>query len=209
MLNSTRKNEKRQETNLRKVFRNWWSTAPSVSSAFGQQRQRRIELARSEDETLKWTCIPQLKSFKIIGEDMATFSLNQTEILWVKPKIVGACFLDLSKTFRFEFHYSTMKNHFNCKLLYSDTDSFVYQIWSNEFYADLRRKTAPKDLLEFSSFYSDHEIHDRDNARVTLKFQDEIGGKQISEFVGLKPKLYSKTADGENTFKFFIRTRKD
>ena len=89
---------------------------------------RGIELARSEDETLKWTCTPQLKSFKIIGEDLATLSLNQTESLWVKPTIVGACFLDLSKKFRFEFHCNIMKNYFNCKLLYSDTDSFVYQI---------------------------------------------------------------------------------
>ena len=102
-----------------------------------------------------------------------------------------------------------MKKHFNCKLLYSDTDSFIYQIWSNEFYLNLRRKTALKDLLELSSFPGDHEIHDRGNARVTLKFQDDIGGKQISEFVGLKPKLYSKTAGGEYTFKFFIGTRKD
>ena len=30
-----------------------------------------------------------------------------------------------------------------------------------------------------------------------MKFKDEMGGKTISEFVGLKPKLYSiKLADG-------------
>ena len=185
-----------------------------VNSAFGKtckgKRNRiKVKLARSEDEALKWTCTPQLKSFKIIGEGLATISLNQTEILWDKPTIVGACILDLSKKFIFDFHYNTMKKHFNCKLLYSDTDSFVYEIRSNDFYAELRRKTALKDLFDFSNFPSDHELHDRSNARVTLKFKDEMGGKLISEFVGLKPKLYSiKLADGEYTFKFFFGNRK-
>ena len=36
-----------------------------------------------------------------------------------------------------------------------------------------------------------------------------MGGKLISEFVGLKPKLYSiKLADGEYTFKFFLGNKK-
>ena len=185
-----------------------------VNSAFGKtcegKRNRlKVKLARSEDEALKWTCTPQLKPFKIIGEDLATISLNQTEILWDKPTIVGACILDLSKKFMFDFHYNTIKKHFNCKLLYSDTDSFVYEIRSNDFYAEMRQKTALKDLFDFSNFPSDHELHDRSNARVTLKFKDEMGGKLISEFVGLKPKLYSiKLADGEYTFKFFFGNRK-
>ena len=111
-----------------------------VNSAFvrtyeGKRNRIRLKLARSEDETLRWNCTPQLKSFKTNGEDLATFSLNQTETLLVKPTIVSVCFLDLSKKFLFEFHYNTKKKHFNCKLLYSDTDTFVYEIRSNNFYA--------------------------------------------------------------------------
>ena len=103
------------------------------------------------NEAFKWTCTPQLKSFKIIGEDLAAISLNQIEIQWDKPPIVGACVLDLSKKFIFDFHYNTMKKHFNCKLFYSDTDSFVYEIRSNEFCAEVRQKTFLK--------ISDHELH--------------------------------------------------
>ena len=90
-----------------------------------------------------------------------------------------------------------MKKHFNCKLLYSDTDSFVYEIFSNDFFADLKRKTAVKDLFDFSNFPTNHDMYDQSNASVTLKFKHEMGGKTISEFVGLKPKLYFiKLADG-------------
>ena len=85
-----------------------------VNSAFvrtyeGKRNRIGLKLARSEDETLRWTCTPQLKYFKIIVEDLATFSLNQTEMLWDKPTIVGAFFLDLSKKFMFDFHYNTIK----------------------------------------------------------------------------------------------------
>ena len=128
-----------------------------VNSAFGKmcegKRNRiKVKLARSEEETLKWTSAPQMKSFKIIDENLATISLNQTEIEWDKPTIVGACILDLLKKFMYDFHYNTMKKHFNCKLLYSDTDSFVYEIFSNDFFADLKRKTTVKDLSISQTF---------------------------------------------------------
>ena len=32
-----------------------------------------------------------------------------------------------------EFHYKTMKQNFDCKLLYSDTDSFVYEVQTEDF----------------------------------------------------------------------------
>ena len=173
-----------------------------VNSAFGKtcegKRNRiKVKLARSEEETMKWTSAPQMKSFNIIDENLATISLNQIEIEWDRPTIVGACILDLSEKFMYDFHFNTMKKHFNCKLLYSDTDLFVYEIFSNDFFADLKRKTTVKDLFDFSNFPTNHEMYDQSNARVTLKFKDEMGGKMISEFVGFKPKLYSiKLADG-------------
>ena len=173
-----------------------------VNSAFGKtcevtRNRIKVKLARSEEETMKWTSAPQMKSFKIIDENLATISLNQTEIEWDRPTIVGACILDLSKKFKYDFHYNSMKKHFNCKLLYSDTDSFVYEIFSNDFFADLKRKTTVKDFFDFSNFPTNQEMYDQSNARVTLKLKNEMGGKMISEFVVLKPKLYSiKLADG-------------
>ena len=57
--------------------------------------------------------LAQLKSFKILGEDLATINSNQTESLWDKPTIVDACILDLSKKFMSDFHYNTMKKIFS------------------------------------------------------------------------------------------------
>ena len=73
-----------------------------VNSAFGKtcevKRNRiKVELVHDEQEALKWTSRPELKTFQIIANDLATVSLNKTEILWDKSAIVGACILDLSK----------------------------------------------------------------------------------------------------------------
>ena len=58
-----------------------------MNSAFGktceEKRNRiKVKLARSDEETLKWTSAPQMKLFKIIDENLATITLNQTEIEW-------------------------------------------------------------------------------------------------------------------------------
>ena len=73
-----------------------------VNSAFGKtcegKRNRiKVKMVRDEQKSLKWTSRPELKTFQILADDLATVSLNQTEILWDKPTIVGACILDHSK----------------------------------------------------------------------------------------------------------------
>ena len=98
----------------------------------------------------------------------------------------------------FEFHYKVMKKNFECNLLYSDTDSFVYEVRSRDFFAELQRKKSVAEQFDFSNFPAQHPLYNRDNARVTLKFKDEMGSKPIAEFCGLKPKLYSiKLAEGQ------------
>ena len=174
--------------------------------------RRDTEMKKSEEETLKkseeednkkWrrdTEMDQRSTDEVVQNHWWELGNDKLESDWNRVGQTNyrrACILDLSKKFMYDFHYNTMKKHFNCKLLYSDTDSFVYEIFSNDFFADLKRKTTVKDLFDFSNFPTNHEMYDQSNARVTLKFKDEMGGKMISVFVGLKPKLYSiKLADG-------------
>ena len=131
-----------------------------VNSAFGKlcecKRNRiRINMVRDEQEALKWTSRPELKTFQSLADDLARVSLNQTEILQCKPTIVGACILDLSKKFMNEFQYKTMKQNFDCKQLYFDTDSFVCGVQTEDFFADLESKQL-KQLFDFSNFPKNH-----------------------------------------------------
>ena len=114
-----------------------------------------------------------------------------------KPTIVGACILYLAKKFMFEFHYKVMKKNFDCNLLYSDTDSFVYEVRSRDFFAEIQRKKSVNEQFDFSNFPAEHPLYSRDNARVTLKFKHKMGSRPIAELCRLKPKLYSiKLAEG-------------
>ena len=158
----------------------------------------KVKLTRTEEETLKWTKKPEYQSSKIISEDLVTVCLHQSEILWDKPIIVGACILDMAKKFMFECQFKVMKKNIDCNLLYSDADSFVYEVLSRDFFAEIQKKKHVAEQFEFSNYPPEQPLYSRDNARVTLKFKDELGSRQIAELCALKRKLYSiKLAEGK------------
>ncbi len=108
-----------------------------------------------------------------------------------KPIIVGCCILDLSKYLMYDFHYNTMIKKYGyekCKLLMTDTDSLVYQIFTEDFYKDME---DIKDKLDTGNFPESHSLFSKSNNKKVGKFKDENGGKIMKEFVGLKPKMYS------------------
>lgn len=84
-----------------------------------------------------------------------------------------------------------MKKTFDCSLLYSDTDSLLYEIRGCDFYKKVASDNVLKANFDFSNYPVDNPLHDNSNKMVTLKFKDEMGGKIIKEFIGLKPKMYS------------------
>ena len=99
----------------------------------------------------------------------------------------------------YRFHYQVMRQNFQCRLLYSDRDSLLYRIDSNDLYEDLANQSAEvKNEFDFSSYPEDHPLHDNNNKSEVLKFKDEFSGDYISEFVCLKPKMYSITSKSES-----------
>ena len=64
-----------------------------------------------------------------------------------KPTIVGACILDLAKKFMFEFYYKVMKTNIDCNLLYSDTDSFLFEVRTIISYLKCRNTDKKNSLL--------------------------------------------------------------
>ena len=78
------------------------------------------------------------------------------------------------------------------KLLFTDTDSLTYHIETKDVYKDME---TMKDQFDFSEYPKDHFLFNETNNKVIGKFKDEAKGVQITEFVGLKPKLYSYTTE--------------
>ena len=90
----------------------------------------------------------------------------------------------------YEFHYKYIgiKYDNSTKLLFTDTDSPVYEIETDDVYEDLYEN---KNLLDFSDYLEDSKFFDSVNKKVIDKMKDEVKGKIISEFVGLESKMYS------------------
>ena len=119
--------------------------------------------------------------------------MKKTEVYFNKPVYVGQAILDLSKTLMFNFHYNyiTKKYKDKAELLFTDTDSLMYQIYTNDFYKEISYDIETK--FDTSDYPPDHPsgILTGVNKKVIGMFKDEVAGKQITCFVGLRPKLYS------------------
>jgi len=102
----------------------------------------------------------------------------------------GMTVLDVAKAHMADFHYSVMRELFpNLRLLYTDTDSFVYLVTTDrDLYQVLREN---KKYFDFSDYLQTHPCFDLSNKKVIGKFKDEANGNIILEFVGLRSKLYS------------------
>ena len=96
----------------------------------------------------------------------------------------------------FIFHYIVIKKHLNCFVLYSDTDSLLYEIKYTDFYEELATNDELRQHFDLSNYPKEHHLYNVDNKLVTLKFKDELGGDPMEEFVGLKPKMYSIMGGG-------------
>ena len=126
------------------------------------------------------------------------------KVYFNKPVYVGQAILDLSKTLMFDFHYNYIKKKYKAKaeLMFTDTDSLLYQIHTDDFYRDISHDILEK--LDTSDYPSDHSsgIPTGVNKKVIGMFKDEVAGRQITKFVGLRPKLYTfKIEDGSLTKK--------
>ena len=105
-----------------------------------------------------------------------------------KPIYVGLSILELSKSLIYEFHYLYIKNKFDAKLFFTNTDSLVYEIKTEDVYEDFY---LDKDLFDFSDYPVKSNFFDPKNKKAIGKMKYELKGEIIDEFVGSKSKMYS------------------
>ena len=65
--------------------------------------------------------------------------MKKTKVKMNKPIYLGLSILDISKILMYEFWYDYMKPKYdnNVKLCYMDTDSFIINIKTEDFYKDI------------------------------------------------------------------------
>jgi hypothetical protein len=133
---------------------------------------------------------PTFKTFKIFSEDLTAVHLTQQEVLLNKPTYIGFTVLDISKLIMYEFYYDRLKEKYsdNLQLLFTDTDSLLVSIRTDDFYKDM---IEDQDWYDTSDYDKNHPTYSDKNKKVLGKFKDETNGNPIKEFVGLRAKMYS------------------
>ena len=110
------------------------------------------------------------------------------------------CVLELSKVLMYEFHYDYIKNRYDnkSKLLFTDTDSLMWEIKTEDVYEDF---SSNKEMFDFSNYSTKSKQYDGSNKLVIGKMKDETGGFASEELVGLKPKMYQFLVDDNSEHK--------
>ncbi|KYN15199.1 hypothetical protein ALC57_12589 [Trachymyrmex cornetzi] len=117
------------------------------------------------------------------------------------PIYVGMCILDISKTCLYEFHHEYMAPVFRakCKIMYTDTDSLIYHVECDDIYDVMKR-----DINRFDT--SDYAVDNAysiplANKKVPGLMKDENNGAIMTEFVGLRAKMYALSGQGKKDTK--------
>ena len=107
-----------------------------------------------------------------------------------KPIYGAFSILELSKLKMYDFHYNyiTTKYGPRVRMLYTDTDSFMYQSQTRDMYRDSKKDWYH---FDFSNYPKTHPLFNTTHRKVPGKMKDESCGVSLLEFVGLRSKMYS------------------
>ena len=148
-----------------------------------------VEVITNRDIALKRVCKPSFKRSMTVHDDLVVMQCATVNLELNKPVFVGFTILELSKLLMYDFHYRKMLRRYETlNLCFTDTDSLLYEVYTEDLYADmLENKTD----FDFSEYPFDHPNYDATNKKVIGKFKDELNSLTLEEFIGLRPKCYS------------------
>ena len=105
-----------------------------------------IKLICDKEKATKLVAKPNYDRITIFDQNLIAIHMKKTKVKYDKPIYLGMCILDLSKTLMYDFHYNYIKRKYDDKaiLLFTDTDSLIYEIATNDFYVDIANDVETK-----------------------------------------------------------------
>ena len=170
------------------------------NSVFGKmmeniRKHRDIKLVKTDKKRSKLVSEPNYHTVNLISEDLSIIEIKKTKVKMSKPIYLGLSILEISKTLMYEFWYDYIKPKYgnDVKLCYMDTNSFVMNIKTNDFYRDIANDVESR--FDTTNYEVNRPLPTRKNKKVIGLVKDELGGKIITEFLTLRPKSYSYLTD--------------
>ena len=127
--------------------------------------------------------------------------IEKIKVKMKKPIYLGLSILDISKITMYEFWYDFIKSKYgsSAKLCYMDTDSFVINLKTKDFYKDIVMDV--KERFDTSNCIYNWPLPIGVNKKAVGLMKDELGGGIITEFVALRPKAYSYKTNNNTELK--------
>jgi len=149
-----------------------------------------VKLVSDSKKFIKLVSKPNFNSFTIFNNNLCAVQLNKKRVKYDKPIAVGFSVLDISKYKMYDFHYNVIKTQYpgdRSKLLFTDTDSLCYNIYTEDLYKDMKDNSK---YYDFSEYPKEHSCYNETNKKIAGYFKDETNSKLIEKFIGIKPKNY-------------------
>ena len=136
MNTNKRKEEKNEfEKNVFKLM---------INSVFGKtmenlRKHRHIKLVTTDEKRSKLVSEPNDHTTKRFSENLLEIKMKKTKVKMNKPVYIGMSVLDISKTLMYKLWYDCMKPKYEdrAKLCYTDTDSLIIYIITEDFFEDI------------------------------------------------------------------------
>ena len=172
------------------------------NSVFGKmienvRKRIEIKLIVTEERRKKLVSEPNYASCTAFSDHLMAVEMRKTRVLMDKPILAGKAILDKSKELMYEFSYDYLKPKYpnKIKLCYMDTDSFILDIKTDNFFED--NKEDLKKWFDTFNYHKDMILPEEYaknanvNKKVIGKMKYELGNGYMSEFIALSPKLYA------------------
>ena len=159
------------------------------------RKHRDIKLVTTDKKRSKLVSEPNYHTMNYISEDFSIIEMKRIKLKMNKPIYLGLSILEISKLLMYELWYDYMKAKYgdNVKLCYMDTDNFIMNMKTEDFYKDIANDVEKR--FDTSNYEVDRPLSTGKNKKVIRLMKDELGGRVITEFVALKRKTYSYLTD--------------
>lgn len=159
--------------------------------------RNRINFTLINNENTLYNMRNDVKRHTIFSEDLVGVHQNKRSVKLNKPVFIGQGVLDDSKRLMANFHYNFMLKKVernNINLCFTDTDSLCYEIKHTDVFEIMKNNL---DEFDTSDYPKDHFLYSEINKKVIGKMKNE-SVKPITHFCGLRSKMYSFLADGDD-----------
>ena len=178
------------------------------NSVFGKtmenvRKHRDIKLVTTEKRRIKLVSEPNYHTTKQFSENLLAIEMKKAKVKINKPLYLGISILDISKTLMYEFWYDYLRPKYSdkAKLCHMDIDSFVVNIFTEDFFEDINS--------DFERWFdtSNYDQNDKRplqigvNKKVNGMFKDEFGGKIMKEFCALRAKIQTYLMEDDSEMK--------